>query len=450
MRRELKINILIKVICFVIFLTKISTPLAAQNNIVTLEGSVRGGIFEPIKIALPDFILGSGINYQFMSDILTVLQNDLENTGLFKKIRQSAYLSKVSEFDAPIQFADWALINASVLLTAEIERTGPEDFDIKFRIWDVVSQNKLGKGLQFSAKTSSWRRVAHKIADEIYSRVTGEGPYFDSKIVFVAESGPKNRRIKRIALMDQDGANVRFLTDGKHIVLKPVFSPTADSILYTSYKSGLPRVYKKDLRTNSETAFQSLPGMTFSPRFSPDGKNMLLSITDKMNTDIFKISLRSGEKKRLTKDRAIDTAPSFSPDGKNIVFESDRSSSQQLYVMSSDGGKMKRITFGKGRYGEPAWSPRGDLIAFTKLLDGYFHIGVIKPDGTGEKILTRSSKDQAPTWSPNGRVIMFYRETLGSRGAPNIFMIDVTGANLRKMKTGSYFASDPSWSALLN
>ena len=172
--------------------------------------------------------------------------------------------------------------------------------------------------------------------------------------------------------------------------------------------------------------------------------------TPKMNTDIFKISLRSGEQKRLTKDRAIDTAPSFSPDGKNIVFESDRSSSQQLYVMSSDGGKMKRITFGKGRYGEPAWSPRGYLIAFTKLLDGYFHIGVIKPDGTGEKILTRSSKDQAPTWSPNGRVIMFYRETLGSRGAPNIFMIDVTGANLRKMKTGSYFASDPSWSALLN
>ena len=449
MLKSLKLSLAIKFCIFSLSFGHANVAVA-QNNIITLEGSVSGGIFEPIKVALPDFIIRSGINYGFMKDLLTVLERDLENTGLFKKINRNAYLSKVSEFDAPIQFSDWSLINASVLLTAELEKTGPDEFEIKFRIWDVISQSKLGKGLKFTSKTANWRRVAHKVADEIYNRVTGEGPYFDSKIVFVAESGPKNKRIKRIAVMDQDGANVRFLTDGKNIVIKPMFSPSSDSILYTSYKSGVPRVYKKDLKTGKESTFKSLPGMNFSPRFSPDGKNFLLSITSKMNTDIYKVSLSNGKKTRLTDDRAIDTAPSFSPDGKLIVFESDRSSTQQLYVMRSNGSGVKRITFGKGRYGEPAWSPRGDLIAFTKMADGYFYIGVIKPDGTGEKILTKSSKDQAPTWSPHGRVIMFYRETLGARGAPHIYMIDVTGANLRKMKTGSYFASDPSWSSLLN
>ncbi len=432
------------------FLTIVPNVGLAQDNIITLEGSVSGGIFEPIKIALPDFILSSGIDSNFMTDFMVVLENDLENTGLFKKINKSAYLSKISEFDAPVQYSDWSLINASVLLTGELEQKSPIDFEIKFRIWDIVSQNKLGKGLKFEAKISNWRRVAHKVADEIYNRVTGEGPYFDSKLVFVAESGPKNKRVKRIALMDQDGANVKFLTDGKHIVLKPMFSPDSKSILFTSYRSGLPRVYRKDLNSGTETTFRTLPGMTFSPRYSPDGQHMLLSITDKMNTDIYKVSLASGKKTRLTKDRAIDTAPSFSPNGRKVVFESDRSLTQQLYIMNSNGSDIKRITFGKGRYAEPAWSPRGDLIAFTKMVDGFFHIGVIKPDGTGEKILTKSSKDQAPTWSPNGRVIMFYRETLGRRGAPSIYMIDVTGANLRKMRTGSYFASDPSWSALLN
>ncbi len=450
MLRSLKFSLTLNLAFIALFFGGFPNILVAQNNIITLEGSVRGGIFEPIKVALPDFIIGSGINHEFMKEIWTVLENDLENTGLFQKINKNAYLSKISEFDAPIQFSDWSLINASVLLTADLEKTGPEDFEIKFRIWDVVSQSKIGKGLKFTSKTTNWRRVAHKVADEIYNRVTGEGPYFDSKIVFVAESGPKNKRVKRVAIMDQDGANVRFLTDGKYIVLKPMFSPESDSILYTSYRSGVPRVYKKNLKTNRETTFKSLPGMTFAPRFSPDGKNILLSITDRMNTDIYKISLSDGNKTRLTNNGAIDTAPSFSPDSKRIVFESDRSKTQQLYVMRSNGSGIKRITFGKGRYAEPAWSPRGDLIAFTKMLDGYFHIGIIKPDGTGEKILTKSSKDQAPTWSPNGRVIMFYRETLGSRGAPHIYMIDVTGANLRKMKTGSYFASDPSWSTLLN
>ena len=424
----------------------------AQNNIITLEGSVSGGIFEPIKVALPDFIIRSGINYGFMKDLLTVLERDLENTGLFKKINRNAYLSKVSEFDAPIQFSDWSLINASVLLTAELEKTGPDEFEIKFRIWDVISQSKLGKGLKFTSKTANWRRVAHKVADEIYNRVTGEGPYFDSKIVFVAESGPKNKRIKRIAVMDQDGANHRFLTDGSSLVLTPRFSPTLQEITYLSYHGNVPRVYIFNIDSGRHEILGDFPGMTFAPRFSPDGKSVIMSMAKDGNTEIYSMQLSTRKVNRLTNHTAIDTSPSFAPAQDRVVFNSDRGGSQQLYVMNADGSRVRRISHRKGRYATPVWSPRGDLIAFTKFTGGVFYIGVMYPDGTGERLLSKDFLVEAPTWSPNGRVLMFFRKSRtkadGTGGKSRLWSIDLTGYNEREIVTPTN-ASDPAWSPLI-
>jgi TolB protein len=296
---------------------------------------------------------------------------------------------------------------------------------------------------------ANWRRVAHIITDAIYKRLTGEDGYFDTRIVYIAESGPQNRRIKRLAIMDQDGANHRFLTDGGSLVLTPRFSPTIQEITYLSYVSKAPRVYLFNLNTGQQEVLGDFPGMTFSPRFSPDGNSVIMSLARQGNTEIYTMDLRTRKVVRLTNHPAIDTSPSFSPNGAEIVFNSDRGGSQQLYVMSSDGRNVRRVTFNKGRYATPVWSPRGDLIAFTRIYQGEFFIGVMRPDGSGERLLTNGFLVEGPTWAPNGRVLMFFRQTrsdaTGAGGSSRLFSIDLTGQNEREIIT-PVEGSDPAWS----
>jgi len=381
------------------------------------------------------------------ANLAQVVAQDLIGTGLFREIPASAFISTVSDFNAPVQYADWKAINAQALVTGAVNVQG-NSLTVKFRLYDVFSGAELGSGLQFTGTADGWRRMAHKVADAVYSRITGEGPYFDSRVVYVSETGPKDARAKRLAIMDYDGANVQYLTDSSAIVLAPRFSPSGDRVLYTSYESGFPRIYVLDIGSVQRRVLESADGtMSFAPRFSPSGQTVVFSLTQGGNTDIYTMDIASGASTRLTNTPAIETAPSYSPDGGRIVFESDRSGTQQLYVMSASGGEAQRISFGEGRYGTPVWSPRGDLVAFTKQNKGRFHIGVMRLDGSEERLLTASFLDEGPTWAPNGRVIMFARETQGEGGSSTLYSVDISGRNLRPVQTPQG-GSDPSWSPL--
>ena len=419
---------------------------AARAEVLHLD--ITQGVIEPMPFAAPTFLAESGNAGEIAQAITQVVVSDLQGTGLFAQIPPSAYISQVASFDAPVAFADWKAINAQALITGAVSDQGGR-INVKFRLYDVFSDAPLGDGLQFAGGEGDWRRIAHKVADQIYSRITGEGPYFDSRVVFVSESGPKNARLKQLAIMDYDGANVGVLTDASTIVLAPRFSQQGDKILFTSFETGFPRIKEMDLRSGASKALADLQGnMTFAPRFSPDGDTVAFSLEQNGNTDLYSMSLSSGQVRQLTDAPSIETAPSFSPDGSQIAFESDRSGTQQIYVMPASGGEGTRISSGDGRYSTPVWSPRGDLVAFTKQNGGRFYIGVMRIDGSEERLLTSSYLDEGPTWSPNGRVIMFTRESPGAAGTAQLFSVDISGRALHAVPTKGA-ASDPAWSPLL-
>jgi TolB protein len=423
-----------------------SSALAEDRPPLRLE--FTDGVIEPLPFAVPDFVAENAGAEELARNIARVVAADLEGTGLFREIPAEAFISRVSSFDAAVSYADWKAINAQALITGAVSASG-DRVSVKFRVFDVFSGQPLGEGLQFAGSAQGWRRMAHKVADQVYSRITGEGGYFDSRVVYVSESGPKNARAKRLAVMDYDGANVQYLTDSSTIVIAPRFSPDGGRILYTSFQSGFPRIYEMDIGSVQSRALEEQPGtMTFAPRYAPDGRTVVFSLEQGGNTDIYAMDGQSGTSTRLTSAPSIETAPSFSPDGSQIVFESDRSGTQQIYIMSAGGGEPVRISSGPGRYGTPVWSPRGDYIAFTKQHQGRFHIGVMRTDGSEERLLTASFLDEGPTWAPNGRVIMFTRQGAGASGEPALYSVDISGRNLRKV-TSEGPASDPAWSPLL-
>ncbi len=412
-----------------------------------LEIDLRNPQVEPLPIAVPAFQAENVAAQQVAADISRLVVQDLTGTGLFREIPSNAFISQVSSFTQPIAYPDWRAVNAQGLITGAVTVNGNQ-LVVKFRLYDVFAGTELGQGQQLVGTVDGWRRMAHKVADAAYSRITGEGGYFDSRVVFVSESGPKDNRQKRLAVMDYDGANVQFLTDSSAIVLAPRFSPNGDRVLYTSFESGFPRINVLNVANVGRQQLATAPGeMAFSPRFSRDGRQVIYSLANGGNTDIYRTDLGSGQHVRLTSAPSIETAPSLSPDGSQIVFESDRSGTQQLYIMPANGGEARRISFGEGRYGTPVWSPRGDLVAFTKQNAGRFHIGVMRTDGSEERLLTSSFLDEGPTWSPNGRVIMFSRETQGAGGTSAMYSVDISGRNLKAVPIQGG-ASDPSWGPL--
>ncbi|MFK7876229.1 MAG: Tol-Pal system beta propeller repeat protein TolB [Paracoccaceae bacterium] len=412
-----------------------------------LRIEITEGVIEPMPVAVPNFVAENQAGQQYAAELSRVVAANLSSTGLFREVPQSAYISGFSDFGAPVAFPDWRAINASALVAGAVTVTGNQ-VQVKFRLYDVISGQELGQGLALNGTTEGWRRMAHKVSDAVYSRITGETGYFDTRVVFVSESGPKGKRQKRLAIMDQDGANVQYLTDSSALVLAPRFSPDGSRVLYTSYETGFPKIYVLDVGSVQRRVLESGDGtMSFAPRFSPDGQRVVYSLTQNGNTDLYTMTLTSGRATRLTSAPSIETAPSFSPDGRQIVFESDRSGAPQLYIMSANGGEARRISTGEGRYGTPVWSPRGDLVAFTKQNKGRFHIGVMRVDGTRERLITASFLDEGPTWAPNGRVLMFHRDTQGASGRSSLFSVDVTGRALRPVRTPDG-ASDPSWGPL--
>lgn len=408
-----------------------------------VEININKGNVEPMPIAITDFMSGDAMGAQ----ISAVIAADLQRSGLFKPINKGAFIEKISSPDQQPRFEDWKVISAQALVTGRITREGDGRLKAEFRLWDTFAGQQM-LGQQFFTQPENWRRVAHMIADAIYERITGEKGYFDTRVVFVNESGPKTQRKRALAIMDQDGFNVRNLTNTNDIVLTPRFSPTRQEVTYMSFEGGQPRVYLLQLETGQREVVGNFPGMTFSPRFSPDGQKVIMSLQQDGNSNIYTMDLRSRTTTRLTSGAAIDTAPSYSPDGTQVAFESDRGGRQQIYVMGADGSNQRRVSFGDGSYSTPVWSPRGDLIAFTKQSGGKFSIGIMKTDGSGERILTSGFHNEGPTWAPNGRVLMFFRQNAGA-GGPQLYSIDLTGYNEQQIKTPA-FASDPAWSPLLN
>jgi TolB protein len=410
-----------------------------------LHVDITQGNLNPMPIAIVDFLAGNPAAQQVGGDIAGVIRADLDRSGLFHPIDQNAFIEHIQALEVPPRFADWKIISAQALVVGQITPMPEGRIQVEFRLWDVYSEQFL-TGFRYVTTADNWRQIAHRISDQIYQQLTGESGYFDTRIVFVSESGPKTRRVKRLMIMDQDGANPSYLTSADAMVLTPRFSPSTQKITYMSFETGAPRVFLYNLATNRREVLGDFPGMTFAPRFSPDGNDVVFTIDLDGNSEIYTMDLNTRAQRRLTNQPAIDTSPSFSPDGAQIVFNSDRGGSPQLYIMNSDGSNQHRVSFGDGRYTTPVWSPRGDLIAFTKQMGGQFAIGVMRPDGSGERILTQSFLDEAPTWSPNGRVIMFFRETQGQ--GPHLWSVDLTGRNLRQVPTPTD-ASDPAWSPLL-
>jgi TolB protein len=416
--------------------------LLASPAFAALQVDVTQGNAQPLPIAIPDFLAGDAAG----ANIAGVVRADLERSGLFKPIDPKAYVDHIANINTVPNFNNWRVINAQGLVAGAVTLQPDGRLRVDFRLWDVYGESQM-VGTSFSTQPESWRRVAHMVSDAIYERVTGEKGYFDTRIVFISESGPAIKRVKRLAIIDEDGANPSFLTRGDYMVLTPRFNPTAQMIAYMSYIGTKPRVYLFDIETGKQEMLGNFPNMTFSPRFSPDGNKVALTLEENGNSDIYVMDLRNRQTVRLTTDPAIDTAPSFSPDGKQITFESDRGGSQQIYVMNADGSNQHRISFGAGRSGTPVWSPRGDLIAFTRQDAGRFGIGVMRPDGSGERLISSGWEDEGPTWAPNGRVLMYTREIEGGHGA-QIWSVDVTGRNERRVMTPGD-ASDPAWSPLI-
>ena len=422
------------------------TGLVMQPAGAVVVIDITKGNVEPLPIAIPAFV-GTGEQAEIARKIAEVIEADLKRSGLFAPIDKGAFIEKIRNPDKTPRFSDWKIINAQALVAGRVSLEADGRLRTEFRLWDVFASEQL-TGQQFFTTNQNWRRVAHIIADAIYEQLTGEKGYFDTRIVFVNETGGKSNRNKRLAIMDQDGENVRFLTNGGDLVLTPRFSPSRQEITYMSFAGGEPRVYLLNIETGQREIVGNFPNMTFSPRFSPDGQRIIMSLQTGGNANIYTMDLRTRKTTRLTNTPAIDTGPSYSPDGKRIVFESDRGGRQQLYVMSANGGEATRISFGTGSYSTPVWSPRGDLIAFTKLSGGKFLIGVMKTDGSRERILTEGFHNEGPTWAPNGRTLMFFRETPGANGGPRLYSIDLTGYNEQLVKTPG-LASDPAWSPLL-
>ena len=444
-----------KLFIIILYLFIFNKPVFA-----VIEVDITRGNLDPLPIAVSPLHVQPGseeikVNEEVIKnigdEISKVIEENFRRSGLFNPLKKDSFVQNPDIAHAKPRFEDWRLIKAQALVTGKVN-ISDNKLRTEFRLWDVVAQKEM-IALAFSTTPDNWRRVAHIISDKIYQRLTGEEGYFDTRIIYVSETGPKTQRYKKLAIMDQDGANVKYLTLGNELVLTPRFSPKNQLVTYLSYFRNLPRVYLLDIETGIQEVVGDFPGMTFAPRFSPDGKKIIMSFAKDGNSDIYTMNMETRVVEKITEHSSIDTSPSYSPDGKYICFNSDRSGLQQIYVMRSDGSNVKRITFGKGLYGTPVWSPRGDLIAFTKVHKGKFYIGVMRADGSGERLLTENFYQEAPSWSPNGRVLIFYRETKtnadGEGFSTKLWSIDLTGYNERQIETKTD-GSDPSWSSLLS
>ena len=441
---------ILKILPCLIFVWSISIAQA-------LKVEITQGLVRPDPIAITYFYNADSSLKILGEDIAKLVGEDLENSGLFELVNRMAFIQTEESLasQAP-RFADWRLIKARFLVCGKIESAGGTQITVDFRLYDVITGQQM-EGISLTSDRLKWRKIAHMVADAIYSRVTNEGGFFNTQVVYVETIGARGKNVKkRLMRMDQDGANIEPLTDGKNLVLMPRYSPDGKTIAYLGYVQNSAQVHIMDLNSKKETTMIDLSKvlrgfseMTFAPRFSNDSKTLVMSLVKNGRSAIYRFDLQTRTLTPLTSHHSIDTSPCFSPDGQQIVFTSDRDreGGEQIYIMDRNGGNVRRISFGQGKYSQPVWSPRGDLIAFTKQQQGKFYIGLMSPQGTDERLIAQGYLVEAPDWAPNGRYLIFTRED-NSRGPGRIMMIDLTGRNQRTIKTGRD-SSDCTWSPLL-
>jgi TolB protein len=430
-----------------LFLLILFSLLIPQWAKAQIEVDITQGNIDPVPVAVPDFLGQDPEMRELGAQIALVIRDNLQSSAVFRSLDPASFLETQTDIDYEPTFADWRVIRADALVSGRVVRGAPGRVRVEFRLWDVFAGRQL-QGIRFSTTTANWRRTAHKATDAIYKALTGEDGYFDSRIVFVDQRGTKTNRQKRLAIMDQDGFNPQYLLGGSDLVVSPQFDPSSQTITYMSYETLPPQVYLLDIETGRRELLGSFPGMTFAPRFTPDGRALILSMEQNGNIDIYRMDLRTRSSQRLTTDPGIDVSASISPDGRQIVFQSDRGGSPQLYTMNADGSSPRRISFGDGRYNQPVWSPRGDKIAFVRQNRGKFAIGVMDTDGRNERILTDDYLVDMPSWSPNGRIILFTKESRGRDSRAELWSVDLTGRNLKRVETPGQ-ATDPAWSPIL-
>jgi TolB protein len=430
---------------FCILCAIIATLLGVTVSRAELEINVTRGTIEPMPIAIPTFMT-SAADASLGDKISEVITNDLRDCGLFIPVDPGAFIQDPVSLQQGPHFSEWRLIKADSLVVGKVEDAGNGNIRVEFRVFDVVREAQI-EGKAFTGTMQEWRRIAHKVADSIYKRIIGDEGYFDTQIVYVSREKHQGEPVERIAIMDQDGANMHYVTAGDSLVLSPRFSPDMRFITFTDFgQSQHAHVYLMNLETRQKMLMGNFPGLTFAPRFSPDGTRLVMSFARGGVTSLYAFDMQTRQIHQLTRDPVIDTSPSYSPDGSKIVFNSDRGGQTHLYVMNANGGNVERISFGQGSYRTPVWSPRGDLIVFTKILAGTFYIGVMRPDGSGERLITSGYLVESPCWCPNGRVILFTREA--KRGDPRLYSIDITGYNEREIPTPTS-AAHGSWSPLI-
>ncbi|WP_292054251.1 MULTISPECIES: Tol-Pal system beta propeller repeat protein TolB [unclassified Brevundimonas] len=406
-----------------------------------IEVEIDQGVLRPLQIAVVPFTGANG------GQISQVISGNLKRSGFFDPLNPASFIETGLTLANAPNFPQWTSIGAQAVLYGGVTQRADGRVDVGFRLYDPYRQCQL-VSYQFTATAEQWRRIAHKISDVVYQRLTGEPGFFDSRVLFVAESGSQTNRRSRLTIVDQDGYNPVFLTQGDEVIMSPRFSMhNPDEVTYVALGKDYSRIYLYNLATGRRESLGEFEGQVLAPRFSNDGSKMAFSIIRNGNTDIYVMNLRTRQLSRLTSDPGIDTSPSFSPDGSQIVFTSDRSGSARLYTMRADGSGQRPISRGGGIYTAPAWSPRGDLIAFTKQAGGRFHTGVMRPDGTGERSLSSSYFEEGPSWAPNGRYVMFARQSPG--GDTRLWTVDLSG---RVVAQAGYQerGSSPAWSGLLD
>lgn len=412
--------------------------------------SVSGAHNAPIPIAIPAFENAKGGTSSLGSQITNVITSDLDHCGLFRSINSASFVPNAIAKGVPV-WNDWSILGAQALVTGKVAEQGGGQIRVEYRLWGITQQKQL-QGTAFTTTKANWRRIGHIIADQIYKQLIGEKGYFDTRVAYISVSGPPTSPRRRLAVMDYDGANNRFLTSGRWMALSPQWNPTKQQLAFVSYQGNHPRVFLFDLQSGERSLVGDFGEMTFGPRFSPDGSKLLFSVSRSGGAAIVRYDLSSRQMTHLTESESINVTPCYSPDGSKIVFNSDRDGpgDQQLFVMNADGSNVQRISYGSGRYAEPDWSPRGDMIAFTRLTQGKFGIGVMRPDGSAERLLTQGFLVEGASFCPNGRVIMFYRQTPTGRGeTSHLVTIGIDGFNERTTPTPGN-ATDPAWSPMLS
>lgn len=408
---------------------------------------ISKGVNKLMPVAINRFV-SSAADQKLLDDVLNVIRSDLQHCGFFKIVPQDAFIDQIIGVENRPHFASWRQINTNLLLNGQIQRNGSSELVIKIILWDTVNEKSIF-AQNFTSSTQLWRKLAHTISDKIYESVTGDPGYFGTRIFYISEIATGIRVSKRLAVIDYDGQNNQFLTNGKHLVLTPSISPNAQYLLYVSYERRVPKIFIRDLKTSRSSLLGNVNAMSFSPKFSPDGSKVIFSMAKNGVTDIFIMDLQTNTINKITSGISINTSPTYSPDSQTIYFNSDRSGSGQIYSMNADGSNIKRISFGEGNYSAPSCSPNGKYIVFTKKVRNQeFTLGVMKIDGSDERIITSGYLVEGATWSPNSRIISFARTTApyrNTKSSTKLYTIDISGYNERLVPT-LYDASDPEWS----